>query len=255
MNTAPDNPAPRAGQQASRKSIDALLLRKSPEPSRMPRMHWRWRRRGRDLETVIFGRCGTCLPDDDAGREYLRQLVNHWVRLVPNGVSSARANARLQAMWLTVPELDAIIASAVESLESPPIPATKLGKAFRVTADEVTQYGLTSITAFDHCAAANRQRKRTWAAKARRAKGTQPREQYLATSKSRTKPWEAEGISRSTWERRRKAKTEIDASVSTHHPSIERCDVDGLASRSIDSVFDPFLIPAPPGRHAVAGLP
>jgi hypothetical protein len=37
----------------------------------------------------------------------------------------------------------------------------------------------------------------------RRAKGVKPRAVYLETSLSRTKPWEAEGISRRTWERRR----------------------------------------------------
>jgi hypothetical protein len=239
---------------SKRKRVDALLMRASPERSPMPRMHWRWRQRGQDLEAVIFGRCGRRLPDDDAGREYLDQLVKHWVRLVPNGISSARANARLRAPWLTVPELDDLIASAVESLESPAVSARKLGRKLRLTADEVVRRGITTITAFDHGANGTRRRQRSWVAKARRANGARPREEYLATSKSRTKPWEAEGICRRTWERRQKAETETVASVSTHHPSIERCDVDGLASRSIDSVFDPFLIPTPPGRTAIAGL-
>ena len=43
-----------------------------------------------------------------------------------------------------------------------------------------------------------------------RRKGVIPREQYESRSLSRTRPWEAEGISRSTWERRRaKALTEV----------------------------------------------
>ncbi|MEK8093369.1 hypothetical protein WOC76_12655 [Methylocystis sp. IM3] len=37
-----------------------------------------------------------------------------------------------------------------------------------------------------------------------RAAGCNPRENYEAQSLSRTRPWEAEGISRRTWERRRK---------------------------------------------------
>ena len=53
------------------------------------------------------------------------------------------------------------------------------------------------------------------ATKARRKAGAVSREEYLSQSKSRTEPWKAEGISRSTWERRRKAGgTEIDASAS-----------------------------------------
>jgi hypothetical protein len=39
----------------------------------------------------------------------------------------------------------------------------------------------------------------------RRAKGVKPREQYLAESLARTKSWEAEGIIRRTWERRRRS--------------------------------------------------
>jgi hypothetical protein len=41
----------------------------------------------------------------------------------------------------------------------------------------------------------------------RRNRGARPREEYEANSLSRLKPWEAEGISRSTWERRRRRKT------------------------------------------------
>ena len=39
----------------------------------------------------------------------------------------------------------------------------------------------------------------------RRKNGAKPREQSL----SRTKPWEAEGISRRTWERRRDANLRV----------------------------------------------
>jgi hypothetical protein len=49
---------------------------------------------------------------------------------------------------------------------------------------------------------AERKRKR------RRANGMKLRAVYLENSLSRTKPWEAEGISRSTWERRQKRRPE-----------------------------------------------
>jgi hypothetical protein len=48
-------------------------------------------------------------------------------------------------------------------------------------------------------------RKRNRVEAGRRAAGAVPREQYEANSLSRTRPWEALGISRRTWERRRKA--------------------------------------------------
>ena len=40
----------------------------------------------------------------------------------------------------------------------------------------------------------------------RRKAGVRPRTEYLAQSLSRVRPWEAEGISRRTWERRQRAR-------------------------------------------------
>jgi hypothetical protein len=49
------------------------------------------------------------------------------------------------------------------------------------------------------------------AAKMRRWRGKKPRAQWLAENLlSRTKPWQAEGISRRTWERRRRAADQRD---------------------------------------------
>jgi hypothetical protein len=47
----------------------------------------------------------------------------------------------------------------------------------------------------------------------RRAKGIIPRAEYIAGSLSATRPWEALGISRDTWERRRKAAATPSAPV------------------------------------------
>ncbi|MGJ0505672.1 MAG: hypothetical protein ACR652_00775 [Methylocystis sp.] len=44
------------------------------------------------------------------------------------------------------------------------------------------------------------------------SKQRQPRSEYLSNALSRLKPWEAEGISRRTWERRRVASVRGDAS-------------------------------------------
>lgn len=48
----------------------------------------------------------------------------------------------------------------------------------------------------------------------RRDAGVMDRQQWLAKSLSKTRPWEAEGVSRRTWERRRKAKSFDDAGPS-----------------------------------------
>jgi hypothetical protein len=82
-------------------------------------------------------------------------------------------------------------------------------------------------------AAARKQRKRERdrirAAIKRRKRGAVSREEYLAESLSRTRPWEREGISRSTWERRRRRR---DASPSPPQRVIPR---DGLASNGTES--------------------
>jgi hypothetical protein len=62
-----------------------------------------------------------------------------------------------------------------------------------------------------------RERDRQRKAVERRASGKDERAVYLAGCLSRTKPWEAEGISRRTWERRRKAvEATRDAGPSPH---------------------------------------
>jgi hypothetical protein len=46
-------------------------------------------------------------------------------------------------------------------------------------------------------------KKRARQLRRRRAKGSKPREIYLANSLTKDKPWEADGVSRATWFRRR----------------------------------------------------
>jgi hypothetical protein len=56
-----------------------------------------------------------------------------------------------------------------------------------------------------------RRRKRLAKQAERRRKGVTPRAEYEAKSLSRTRPWLADGISRSAWERRRRKATEANA--------------------------------------------
>jgi hypothetical protein len=74
----------------------------------------------------------------------------------------------------------------------------------------------------------------------RRARGARPRAAYEATSLSRTKPWEAQGISRRTWERRRR-----DASPSAAIPPL-KAGSSGDASPSAAIFLNPADTPASP---------
>lgn len=212
------------------------LLRPDRERAPMPRMHWRWLRRSLDLAAILDERCGSHLPDDDAGREYLTHLINHMIRLVPNGVSAARANARLRAPWLTVAELDDLISSALDSLNHPPISAAKLGKAFRLTADEMKRRGITTIMAFDHGAEETRRRQREWVAQARRKAGASTKRGRPALDLSPEEK-RAHIRAKAAERKRRSRRMNVTENPSTHHPSIRECDVDEFSVTSAPPAF------------------
>lgn len=62
---------------------------------RLPRMHWRWCRRGRDIEALLQCRLGSTLPNDDAGVDAVKLLAQHFMRLNIDAERITRANLRL----------------------------------------------------------------------------------------------------------------------------------------------------------------
>jgi hypothetical protein len=96
----------------------------------------------------------------------------------------------------------------VEENKPRKLSADRLAKKLKVTDAERTALKLTTIGACDVTKAERLRRRKDRHRQAqqarRRARGVIPRDQYLAHSASRTKPWEALGISRRTWERRGK---------------------------------------------------
>jgi hypothetical protein len=87
--------------------------------------------------------------------------------------------------------------------------AKTAGKMLDITADERWRCRITTMDPIDETRAERRsfqrQSDRERKQRERRAKGVTPRAEWEAKSLSRTKPWLALGISRRTWERRRKA--------------------------------------------------
>jgi hypothetical protein len=90
--------------------------------------------------------------------------------------------------------------------------ADVLGARLRLTDAERTYLRVTTIGACDVNKAARqrrskhrkRERDKIKATAKRRRQGAKPRAEHRARSLSHTTPWKAEGISRRTWERRRK---------------------------------------------------
>ena len=174
----------------------------------MPKMHWRWRRRGRDIVALLQSRFGSALPDDDAGVDAAKLLALHYVRLNIDAERVTRANLRLWASWLTEKEIAGLIADGARKAKPPS--AAQLGKHWRVTADEVVDLGLTTITAFTVTLETDRIRQQ---ARRRRNAGAAKNRGRGRPKSEGSAPWQLAGTSRRTWFRRRNVGTETGTEI------------------------------------------
>jgi hypothetical protein len=146
------------------------------------------------------------LPDDDAGRDDARMMLDHLAMM--SGNQLARMNAWLGswAPWMPADEVTALITKVIAK----PIKrkADTLGARLGLREADRTRLRITTIGSVDvtnaERAAARKARKRQSKQAMRRAKGKLTRSDYLAQSKENAKPWISEGISRRTWYRRQK---------------------------------------------------
>jgi hypothetical protein len=153
---------------------------------------------------------GWQFPDDDSGREDLDILLHHYALNNPHKMLKI---IKLRAPWMTEAEALSLIEAVPRRWR-----ADTLGRLLNFTGEQWLRLRLRTISPVDmtkkqrrkHSQQRHRERMRI---KRRRA-GKLPREEWLAKNNiSRTKPWEAEGICRRTWERRR-AKTAATQPVS-----------------------------------------
>jgi hypothetical protein len=167
-----------------------------------------------DLRKYLRSRYGHTLPDDDPGRDDLYELLLP-ISLGPEAATLKMANAvKLWARWMSGDEAEQLIDRIIRTpiyLRKPT--GRELGLRLRVTNQERELWKLWTIAPYDMTDKQMQEhRKAKERARKQRRRQRQPRAAYLASSLSRTKPWEIKGESRSTWERkRRKAR---DASVS-----------------------------------------
>jgi hypothetical protein len=158
-----------------------------------------------DIKKLLRSRCGFQLPDDDAGREYLYEL------LLPISLG-AEPNLKMEnvmavwAPWMDASERFELVAQ-IERMPAymRKIRADALGERLRLTREERGALRLRTIAAFDvtdeQRAVGRRVKKRARDERRRRLAGSKPRTEYLAASASQRKPWEAHGVSRRTWYR------------------------------------------------------
>lgn len=161
----------------------------------------------RELERLFSARYGAELPDDDAGRDDFKIVAHHIVHLGPDAERHIIAWAALWCPWLSNAEATA---TAIRSIANPiKFTADVLAWRLRLTAAERKHLAITTIGAIDQNKAqraeAQKQRRREAERARRRARGAKARVDYELSSAAAWRPWEAEGISRATWYRRRKA--------------------------------------------------
>jgi hypothetical protein len=124
----------------------------------------------------------------------------------------------LSAPWMLEQELKALIAAVLAK----PLRfrADTVAARLQVTEADRRRLRLTTIGAIDRSKAERladrKQRKRQADRASRRAQGAKPRAEYEAASITRARPWDAIGVSRRTWYRRRGQPTA--AAVATGIP-------------------------------------
>jgi hypothetical protein len=202
------------------------------------------RKRLREIERIVTHRHGG-VPETDDAELYLAPVANcfRMIAAERGRTASVEDFADQFSFWCqtwAVPA--AFVGDIVRDEFARPlklVPGEVLGKRLRLSYTERSSVKATTIGSYDVDRATRKRltkaRKRgkgqIRAEAKRRATGAVPRAIYEANSLSKTEPWKAEGISRSTWERRRKKaadasaspyQTHFDASPSPHLSSIER---------------------------------
>jgi len=159
-----------------------------------------------NLRRLFRHRYGPVLPDDDAGRSDLHELLLP-ISVGPHAEIKMPKAIEVWAPWMKPDEAEALIdqIGRMPIWERKPT-GTELGKRLRLTNAERQWFKLWTIRPHnmnkEELAAQRRSKDRERKRRQRRQHGCRSRTAYIAQSKSRQKPWEKQGISRRTWYRR-----------------------------------------------------
>jgi hypothetical protein len=160
-----------------------------------------------NLRKLFRDRYGSTLPDDDAGREDLHELLLP-ISIGPHADIKMPNAIEVWAPWMQPQEAGRLI----DQINLTPVwrrmpTARKLGERLRLTNAERERLKLWTIAPYNmNQHGLLQQRKAKAKARMRRLRllqGRKPRAKYEADSANRNKPWEIEGISRRTYYRRR----------------------------------------------------
>jgi hypothetical protein len=164
-----------------------------------------------NLRTLCQHRYGRELPDDDAGRETLFDLL-----VVASLARVDPAKKMTNVVELQAPWLDGETETMIGNVERMPVSerwriARTLGEHHQVTYAEHRRFELKNITPCDktkeELAEHRKARKREREKLRRQRSGAKSRSAYLiqfANSINKTKPWEALGISKASYYRQKR---------------------------------------------------
>ena len=172
-------------------------------------------RYGDVLKLIRYRYGANGVPDDDAGRPDLMELL-YLASMAPAAAEEkVRNTIELYAPWMQTDEAEELI----QHLSLTPHyrkfrTAEELGRLLHLTNAERERLKLWRIRPVDmtaqQLAQQTKERERIRRAAQRRKKGIRTKEAYLAELADRPKPWLPEGISRRTWERRRSSSKSGD---------------------------------------------
>jgi hypothetical protein len=162
----------------------------------------------KELQRLFTARHRYQLPNDDAGRDDPLIMAHHLARH-PAAEHRIASMLSLWAPWMSATEAGALTAKVIAK----PLRwrADTLGRRLGLTEAERQRLKITTIGAIDvtkdERIKSRRERDRARHHHHRRAQGATPRDEYEANSISRTRPWEALGMSRRSWHRAGKPAT------------------------------------------------
>ena len=187
------------------------------------------RLRAGELQRLFRHRWGYVLPDDQSGREDL------WLLMLNASLATAEPDKKMNhvidlwAPWMGDEEREGYVRllgglDVYQRIQT----GREIGNLLRLTNAERMKLKLWQfkpIDATDDELEAQRKARRSEDRRAKmRAKGVRSREAYLTELRSKPKPWEAEGVSQRTWQRRRVSRGSV--------PTIVSKTVQYLATRS-----------------------
>jgi hypothetical protein len=168
-----------------------------------------------DVLKLIRFRYGVNPPDDDAARPDVMELL-FLASMAPAGWEEKVRNAiDLYAPWMPTDEVESLIQHLSVTPHYQKLrTAEQLGRILHLKNEDRERLKLWRIKPFDmteeELAEQSKARERSRRSAKRRLTGIPTREARQAQFESSQKPWEALGIHRRTWERRRRAAVKVE---------------------------------------------